>query len=116
MGKVILEGMEFFAYHGCFHEEKIIGTHFRVSLDLTLDTEQAEHTDDLSDTVDYQSVYRIVRHEMEQKSNLLEHVAARIADAVMLAFPVVSHLSVILSKLNPPLGGKVNAVTCIVNR
>ena len=34
MGKIILEQMEFYAYHGCFQEEQIIGNRFVVQLVL----------------------------------------------------------------------------------
>ena len=34
MSQISIEGMEFFAYHGCFAEEQIIGTKFLVDLFL----------------------------------------------------------------------------------
>ncbi len=48
MSTIALEGMEFFAYHGCFEEEKIIGTRFIVDLYIDADTSEAEKTDDLN--------------------------------------------------------------------
>ena len=116
MGKILIEGMEFFAYHGCFREEQIIGTRFIVDLEVEVDTACAEQSDLLTDTINYQELYGLVRHEMEQKSKLLEHVARRILDSVQHAFPNLTSLQVKISKINPPLGGKVNQVTCIVNR
>ncbi|MFH1295941.1 MAG: dihydroneopterin aldolase [Bacteroidota bacterium] len=114
MGKILLEGMEFFAYHGCFHEEQIIGTRFVVDLELEADTIKAETRDHLEDTVNYQVVYSLVRHEMEQKSQLIEHVGRRILNAVKSAFPHITSLQVRISKVNPPLGGKVKQVTCVL--
>ncbi|NQV01330.1 MAG: dihydroneopterin aldolase [Bacteroidia bacterium] len=114
MGKILLEGMEFFAYHGCFHEEQIIGTRFVVEIELEVDTAKAEVTDHLEDTVNYQSVYGLVRHEMEQKSQLIEHVGRRILDAIKITFPGITSLQVRISKVNPPLGGKVKQVTCVL--
>jgi dihydroneopterin aldolase len=114
MGKVLLEGMEFFAYHGHFHEEQIIGTKFIIDLEMDFDTGPAEHSDHLNDTVNYQEVYLIVKHEMEDKSHLLEHVARRILDAVKHSFPQIRNLQVKLAKVNPPLGGKVKQVSCIL--
>jgi len=116
MGKILLEGMEFFAYHGCFHEEQIIGTRFVVDVELEVDTTKAEITDHLQDTVNYQSVYGLVRHEMEQKSQLIEHVCRRILDSISGSFTEVISLRVSVSKVNPPLGGKVKQVTCILTR
>lgn len=114
MGKIVLEGMEFFSYHGCFSEEQVIGTRFIVTLELDTDTGLAETTDKLSDTINYQEVYKIVGHEMERPSFLIEHVARRILDALRQAFPSVRHMRITLSKINPPLGGKVDRVTCVL--
>ena len=111
MGKINLEGMEFFAFHGCFREEQIIGSKFIVDLSVETDTEIPEHSDNLHDTVDYVGLYRCVRREMEQKSHLLEHVSRRILDAVRADFPVVKAIDLRVSKINPPMGGKMDRVS-----
>ncbi len=114
MATITLEGMEFYAYHGCFKEEQIIGTRFLVDLFLETDTSEAEKTDDLSSTVNYQAVYLLVKKEMEQKSKLLEHVARRILEQIMLNYPQVKSAKVKVSKMNPPLGGKVERVSLVL--
>lgn len=110
MGMISIEGMEFFAYHGCFAEEQVIGTRFIVDLDFETDTSAASASDDLKQTVNYQSVYQLVKVEMEIKSHLLEHVAARIIGSVLRKHPMIESIKVKVSKLNPPLGGKTDAV------
>lgn len=109
MTKISVEGMEFYAYHGCFDEERKVGTRFLVDIELTADTAKAEQYDDLNGTVDYSKVYQVVKGEMEKPSKLLEHVAHRILDAVIHAFPTVQFVKTKVSKLNPPLGGKIAA-------
>jgi dihydroneopterin aldolase len=111
MAQISIEGMEFFAYHGCFKEEQIIGTRFMVDLFLETDTQQAEVTDDLHKTVNYQSVYGFVREEMAVKSKLLEHVGRRILTRIMNEFPQVTDCSIKISKMNPPVGGVVERVS-----
>ena len=111
MSTISIEQMEFYAYHGCFKEEQIIGTRFLVDLYLDLDTEKAEKSDDLSDTVNYQEVYLLVKKEMEIKSKLLEHVGKRILDTVKQRFPQLTTASLKISKMNPPLGGKIKNVS-----
>ncbi|MBP6870682.1 MAG: dihydroneopterin aldolase [Bacteroidales bacterium] len=111
MGTIAIEGMEFYAYHGCFHEEQIIGTRFTVDLFMEADTTSAELTDDLSETVDYQSVYRVVSEEMAIKSKLLEHVARRILSRIGREFPQVGAARIKVSKMNPPVGGKTERVS-----
>lgn len=110
MSVISIEGMEFFAYHGCFKEEAIIGTKFRIDLFLEADTSLAEVTDDLSDTINYQSVYMLVKREMKTRSKLLEHVGRRILNILQEEFPAVTHAKIKIRKLNPPLGGKMDFV------
>ncbi|MCU0370560.1 MAG: dihydroneopterin aldolase [Bacteroidales bacterium] len=110
MGLISLEGMEFFSYHGCFPEEQIIGNRFIVDIFLETDTGKAETTDNLRDTVNYQSVYGLVSEEMMIKSKLLEHVARRILDRLNLEHPQIISSRIRISKMNPPVGGKVDRV------
>jgi len=107
MGKIILDGMEFFAYHGCFKEEQLIGTKFIVDLEIEADTSAAEKSDHLADTLNYVGIYQLVKTEMESKSHLLEHVANRIVHAIMLHFPVISRTDITIFKINPQVGGKM---------
>lgn len=86
MTTISIEGMEFFAYHGCFPEENIIGTRFVLDLYLETNTNEAEVSDELSKTVNYMEVYQIVKKQMSIKSNLLEHVGRRIIDEVKACF------------------------------
>ncbi len=110
MGKIHLEGMEFFAYHGCFSEEQIIGTKFLVDLVVDADTLHAEQSDKLNDTLNYTEMYQVVRFEMQTKSHLLEHVAGRIVFALCSRFPQIHSISLKIAKLNPPVRGKVKQI------
>jgi len=115
MSKISLEGMEFFAYHGCFSEEQIIGTHFIVDLWIDTNTAEAEETDKLSKTLNYQEIYLLVKEQMVIKSKLLEHVGRRILNALQEKFPEIESAEVKISKMNPPLGGKLKNVSLTLN-
>ncbi len=108
--------MKFHAYHGCLDFEKRDGNTFLVNLILELNTEKAEISDKLEDTLNYQEVYDVVKHEMEIPSNLIEHAARRIFDALIENFPQILHLNLRLSKLNPPLGGDVKSVSVEIRK
>ena len=110
MGKILLEEMEFFAYHGCYKEEQIIGTRFSVDLIVETDTLKAEENDHLHDTVSYVHLYQIVKKEMEIKSHLLEHVARRIMNSIQNQFPMITSIVLTIYKINPPVGGKMEQV------
>ncbi len=111
MSLISLEGMEFFAYHGCFEEEQMIGTKFLVDFHFETDTSEAEKTDDLELTINYQSVYGIIKKEMDIKSHLLEHIAMRILQKIKERYPSIEEAEIKISKLNPPLGGKLDKVS-----
>ena len=113
---IILESMEFHAFHGCLKHEQTLGNTFIVTLSLELDTSLAGQTDNLEHTLNYQLVYDIVKREMEITSKLIEHVGQRILDNVYTEFPQITEVGVKLSKLNPPLGGKVDRVTIELER
>ena len=102
--------MEFFAYHGCYKEEQIIGTRFTVDLHVDTDTSTAEQSDHLHDTISYVNLYQAVRKEMEHKSHLIEHVARRIMDSIKQQFPMITSIELKIFKMNPPVGGKMKQV------
>ena len=115
MAKILLEEMEFYAYHGCFKEEQVIGNRFIVNLELDVDTTEAEISDHLPDTLNYQSVYELIGRAMETKSHLLEHLGRRILNALHKEFPHIRHSRLKVSKMNPPMGGKMQCVSVELN-
>ena len=111
MALITINDMRFYAHHGCFDQERVIGTHFRVDLSFTTDTSKAEISDNIVDTVSYLDVYQVVKAEMITPSHLLEHVARRVGESVLADFPAVDTVNVKVSKLNPPLGGQMDSVS-----
>ncbi len=116
MGWIQLENMEFYAYHGHFKEEQIVGNKFLVNLKLETDLEEAARTDELKDTLNYHTAYQIVKKEMQKKSHLLENIASRILDALFAEFPQIVSAYIKVSKMNPPMGGKMDCVSVTLTR
>ncbi len=114
--QLLLENIQFHAYHGVFPEENIIGNTFVVTLTVDADLQKASETDDLEDTLNYQLLYDIVKTEMQIQSKLIEHVAGRILRTIMNVFPQVNRAEVQLKKLNPPLGGQVESATVVMEQ
>jgi len=108
--------MEFHAFHGCLEHEQQLGNTFIVNICMELDTAQAGKTDELEHTLNYKLIYDAVKAQMNMQSKLIEHVGQRILDSIFDSFTQIQQLEVKLSKLNPPLGGKVNRVTIIMNK
>jgi len=115
MGYIELEGMEFYAFHGHFSEEQQVGNRFTVDLKIETDTRTAEESDRLEDALDYQQIYHIIAGEMKQKSFLLENIAARIRNKLTETFPQIISMKLKVTKINPPLGGRVRQVSVCLN-
>jgi len=111
MGTIKLNNIRTFSYHGCLVEEAKIGSDYRVDLEIKTDLRKSAQTDDLADTVDYVHLNKIVVEEMAIRSKLLEHVAQRIIIRCFAEIPSISRIKLAVSKLNPPIGGDVEAVT-----
>ena len=116
MGLIKIENMEFYAYHGHFKEEQIVGNRFLVDLTIETDMQMPAKSDDLNDALDYQKAYNIVKDEMETKSHLLENIAGRILDSLYNNFSTIKKAEVKVSKMNPPMGGKMERVSVTLSR
>jgi len=111
MGKVSLKGMEFYARHGYYEEERVVGNKYSVDVTLDVDFSGAVADDKLEGTVNYEKVYRIVRDVMSIDTNLLEHLAGRMIKALRGGLPEISHAKVTISKYNPPIKGLCKRAT-----
>lgn len=111
MGTIKLKNIRTFSYHGCLLEESKIGSDYTVDLEINTDLKKSCLSDDLKDTVDYVLLNQIVVEEMAIRSHLLEHVGHRIITKIFTKVPSISKIVLNVSKLNPPIGGDVEAVT-----
>jgi dihydroneopterin aldolase len=101
----------FYGYHGVRSEEQSVGGKFEVDVDIYTNFELASKNDALQDTIDYHKVYRFMYQlALEQKYYLIETLATRIADNLLIKFPTIDKISVRVRKNNPPLGGVVDCV------
>ncbi|MBP5505050.1 MAG: dihydroneopterin aldolase [Bacteroidales bacterium] len=109
-GIIELRDLMFHAFHGCLPQERIVGADYVVNLRCTVDLRRAAATDDLKHTVNYATLYDIVKSEMGTPVNLLEKVAGNILKNVRYYAPAVKHATVTICKLNPPFEYAVNAL------
>jgi dihydroneopterin aldolase len=110
MGKVYVENIRVYAYHGCLPEETRIGSDYRVDVWVSGDLAVSEVSDKLEDTIDYVSICACVQEEMATPSKLLEHVAKRIMNRIFEISAIIDEVNVKVAKINPPIGGHVAAV------
>lgn len=109
MGKIELNGMKFYGYHGCCDTEKLAGGRYIVDFSGEYDSGKAELSDDLKDAVDYSKVYSIVAKCMSERKNLLESLCNTIASGIKKEMPEFKNVCIKITKLNPPLPGVVDS-------
>jgi dihydroneopterin aldolase len=112
---IVLSRMEFRALHGCYETERKVGNRFTVDLELTAELGDIAKDDDVRKAVNYLTVYEIVGKQMKITQHTIERVAVNIIEAIRTAFPQVLHVKCTVSKLAPPLGGKVEKVSVIIS-
>lgn len=104
-GKISLEGLEFHAYHGVYPHERSSGNKFEVDVLVETNIDPSAFQDDLSGTLNYESLYEVIREEMEKPSKLLERVGQSMATAILDKFPQALSVTITIAKFNPPIGG-----------
>jgi dihydroneopterin aldolase len=105
-GKISLEGLEFHAFHGVYPHERESGNWFEVDISVQTHIQAGTIGDDLEKTVNYETLYQVVKEEMERPSKLLETVAENIIERLLQELQQVVQVEIKLGKINPPIGGK----------
>ena len=103
MGKIIVDNLSIYAYHGCFDEERKIGSEYKLNIWVKGDFSAAEKTDNLLDTIDYVTISDIAKKEMEIPSRLIEHVADRVLSKILTQWQAIQTVGLIIKKINPPM-------------
>lgn len=108
-GKIKLKNIKIYAYHGCLEEEELIGAYYIVDVSVAIIfTDKSLIEDQLSGTLNYEEINKIVYDQMNIRSNLIENVAYRIIKEIKDNFnKQVGKVKVKITKLNPPLNGNV---------
>ncbi len=106
-----LDGIYLRAYHGCYDLEQQVGNRFRVDMVIKTPLGMLPETDDVTQAVNYLTVYEIVERTMHRTQRTIEAVAKNIIEAVRETFPEIVEVECTVSKLAPPLGGKIDRVS-----
>lgn len=106
---VFIDNIKLHARHGVLPQEQLTGNDYLVSVDAEVDVSASLTTDDVADTVDYGTMFAIVRQQMAVPSKLIEHVGGRIATALFERFPTINTLHVRIEKINPPMGANCHS-------
>lgn len=115
MGKITLQNMMFYGYHGVYEHEREMGQRFAVDAEMTLDLTKAGETDELAHSLDYVAAYEAIKAVVENnKFSLIEALATRIAEALLKG--PVAEATVRVRKPGVTLPGHLDFVQVEVTR
>ena len=114
MGYIILSNVNTYSYHGCMDEEEKIGATFSTDLKVETNMYKAATTDALEYGLDYTRLNEIIIAEMKIRAKLMETVALRIINSILKEFEIAKSVEVKITKLNPPVGGNIEAVSVLM--
>jgi dihydroneopterin aldolase len=95
-----LHDVLFHSKHGLYDDEKENGGEFLLNLSAAFNTQRVTS---LSDTVDYVTVYELVKQRMHQPTPLLETIVIEIAQQILAQFSSVEEVHISLKKIHPPI-------------
>ena len=109
-----VNGIKTYAFHGCLEEEAKIGGNYLVDVMLNTNFFNAAENDDLTQTINYVDINKIVCEEMSIRSKLIEHVGQRIIKRIKKEIKNITYLKIKVTKICPPINGDVDNVAIII--
>ena len=89
--EIRIEGLEVYAYHGVYPEEREKGQTFYVNATLYTDTHKAGLEDKLELSTNYGDVCLFINQWMKENTyQLLETVAEKLTKAILLKYNLIS--------------------------
>ncbi|MEO6537305.1 MAG: dihydroneopterin aldolase [Ferruginibacter sp.] len=108
MYTIHLTNLRFFAHHGIHAEEEIVGNDFEVSVAVSF--EVTAEISALSQTVNYVSLYNIIKKIFIHPAKLLETLATDICEGIHASDQRIKKINITIHKLNPPIGNFTGSV------
>ena len=102
--QVRIKDLRLFAHHGVLPQERTVGAYFILNVGVETNFSRAMKDDDLDGTISYADLFEVIKAEMAVPSQLLEHVAGRICQAIFDRFPTAEAIHLQILKENPPMG------------
>ena len=104
MDQIIIENLKIFARHGVYREENEKGQNFYINAVLETDTRNAGTLDDLDLSTNYGEVCTFLNNFLKEHTyKLIETVAERAAENLLLKFPLVRRITLEVRKPEAPI-------------
>lgn len=103
MYKIIIKDLKLYGKHGVYQQEKLLDAPFQINVTCSLFAKSI--VTKLTDTVNYENVYTIIKELFATPHDLLETLASNIIEVIKDQHKMVEKVSIEIIKLNPPIEG-----------
>lgn len=115
MYQIRMKNCAFFARHGVFDEEEMLGQRFYVDAVLTVDPGRALEDDSIENTVDYGVAFQVIEKIITgQRRFLIEALALEVGKALTQRYPQIARAEITVRKPNAPVPGVLDYVEVTV--
>ncbi|MEW9808323.1 dihydroneopterin aldolase [Mesorhizobium marinum] len=115
MYQIRMKNCAFFARHGVYDEEEMLGQRFYVDATLTVDPGQALENDAIDGTVDYGVAFQVIEKIVTgERRFLIEALALEVGKALTQRFPQIGRAEITVRKPNAPVPGVLDHVEVTV--
>ena len=117
MDQIIIENLQVYAHHGVYREENEKGQNFYINAVLETDTRAAGILDDLDLSTNYGEVCKFLNTYLQEHTyKLIETVAERTAEALLLWFPLIRRVTLEIRKPEAPIPLPFESVSVRITR
>lgn len=107
-----IRGLRLYSHHGCYAEERRVGTTFVVDADLRIDASKPAKTDDVGDALNYVAACETIARVMSKEHHLLESLVSEATEALRREFGSKGLTGgwLRIAKVAPPIGMELGTV------
>lgn len=109
MFTISLHNLIFFSFHGVHEEERILGNRYEVNVELSFYT--GEEITGLEQTINYVSVYELIKQRMAMPTKLMETLVQDLAKKIVDFDARIKSITVSVEKKNPPISNMEGSVS-----
>ena len=109
MIQIHLEQLQFYADHGLFQEEKLLGNEYLVDIHLDYQPNK-KFINAIDETIDYSKVYELISQRMKLPTDLLETIATEFCHQMMEKYETLQSIHFSIKKMHPPINQLIGHV------
>ena len=112
-----ITGLTLYGRHGALEAERALGQHFLLDIELTAEIGEALVSDNVEDTLHYGHVVKAATATFYARPyNLIEALAAAVADGLLAQFPAIRRARITVHKPSAPVAAIIGDLSATVER